>query len=57
MSLSKCYACKQVVSNDAPSCAHCGTSFRPRPHSSVAALCLLAIACALAYPIVTGLYQ
>jgi hypothetical protein len=57
MSLTKCYACKRVISTDTPTCSHCGANYRPRKHANFAALCLLAVACALAYPILTDLYR
>lgn len=56
MPLAKCYACTRVVMCEAKECSHCGASFRRRKGAYVQTLCLLAIACALAFPIVNNLY-
>ena len=55
MALAKCYACKRVVATESEACSHCGANLRQRGHSSVRALMLLAVACALAFPIVNGM--
>ena len=56
MSLMRFYACSRVGAAEAEQCTHCGVSFRRSKHSAVQTLFLLAVACALALPIVNNLY-